>query len=183
MRAHLITTCPVSIEPPMFQLDTRAVLAVGDEAHLDLRFQRWVILPVGGDIPREHQTRVRFPREYAAPLTRASIVTALVPAAPDARLDHCIHGIGLADLVGCQRPPRAHLFGEHPPCHRLRRLNVYDFPHTVRIDTTGRRLLGHHGFLSLAVCRSAVSLNARSASSQNPSSQLRNTSMPRVLTA
>jgi hypothetical protein len=57
---------------------------------------------------------VRFPREYAAPLTRASIVAALVPAAPDARLDHRVHCIGFSDFVGCQRPPPAHLRGETP---------------------------------------------------------------------
>jgi hypothetical protein len=38
--AHLITTCAVSIETPMFQLDTCAVVAVSDEAHFDFRFQR-----------------------------------------------------------------------------------------------------------------------------------------------
>src|SRR6185437_15324855 len=57
--AHLIATCAVPIETPMFQLDPCSVLAVGDEAHLDFRFKRGVILPVGGDIPRKVQTRVR----------------------------------------------------------------------------------------------------------------------------
>src|ERR1700730_15459111 len=104
--AHLIATCPVSIQAPMFQLNACTVLAVRDEAHLDFRFQRCVILPVGDDIPREHQTRVRCPREYAAPLTRASIVPALIPAAPDTWLDQSIHGIRVADFVGCQRPSR-----------------------------------------------------------------------------
>src|SRR5262249_12451037 len=101
---HLITTCPVAVKVPMFQLDTRTAVALGDEAHLDFRFEGRVGLPVGADVPGEDQARVRFPRKYAAPVARASIVTALVPAAPYPRLDHGVHRVGLADLVGRQRP-------------------------------------------------------------------------------
>ncbi len=83
----------------MLQLDARARLAIGDEAHLDLRLQIRIMLPIGADVPGEHQARWRLPREYAAPVAGASIVAALVPAAADARLDHCVHGVGFADLV------------------------------------------------------------------------------------
>jgi hypothetical protein len=93
----------------------------------------WVILPVGADIPREDQARGWFPHKHAAPLARASIVTALVPAAPDARLDHRVHGIGLSDFVVGQRPPRPHLLSKHPPRNRLRRLNTHDFPDAIWI--------------------------------------------------
>jgi hypothetical protein len=34
--AHLVTARPVSIETPVLELDARAVLALGDEAQLDL---------------------------------------------------------------------------------------------------------------------------------------------------
>src|SRR5947207_2669912 len=90
-------------------IDACTIATVRAEAQLDFSLKSWVILPVGGDIPREHQARVWFPGEDAAPLTRTSIVVTLVPAAPNARLDHRVHCIGFADFVGCQRPPRAHL--------------------------------------------------------------------------
>lgn len=81
---HLIATRPVAIQMTMLQFDARTIAPVGAEADLDFGLQCWVILKIGADIPREEQARGRFPREYAAPLTRASIVAALVPAAPDA---------------------------------------------------------------------------------------------------
>src|SRR5260370_40538535 len=34
--AHLIAPCPVTVKVSMFQFDTRTVLAICDEAHLDL---------------------------------------------------------------------------------------------------------------------------------------------------
>src|ERR1700692_3971746 len=113
----------------MLQFDACTIATVGDKAHLDFSLQGWVILPVGVDIPRQDQARVRFPREYAAPLTRTPILAALIPAAPDARLDHRVPCICLSDFVECQRPPRAHPLREPPPRHCLRRLNAHDLPH------------------------------------------------------
>src|SRR6516165_10857426 len=95
--AHLITTCPVTVKETMFQLNARTVLAHWDEAHLNFRLESGVWLPVGTDVPGEHQARGRFPREHHAPITRASVVTALVPATADVRLNHRVHGVGLAD--------------------------------------------------------------------------------------
>jgi hypothetical protein len=66
----------------MLQFDAGTLTVVGVEAHLNFSLEGWVILPIGADIPREDQARVRLPREYAAPLARASIITALVPTAP-----------------------------------------------------------------------------------------------------
>src|SRR5579863_205456 len=166
----------------MLQFDACTIAPVGTEAHFDLGLQGWVILKVGGDIPRECQARAGFPRQYAAPLARASVLAALVPAAPYARLDHGVYCIGFADFVVCQRPPSAHLLGEHSPRHCLRRLNAHDLPHAVRIGVCGHRRLCHCLF-SLVASRSAITLNAVSASSQNPSSHLRSDSMPRVSTA
>src|SRR5262245_59730266 len=47
--SHLVAACPVAVEPPMLELDTRLVCALGDEAHLDFRLQVRVVLPIGGD--------------------------------------------------------------------------------------------------------------------------------------
>src|SRR5262245_46862266 len=178
--SHFITAGPVAVEAAMFQLDACSILTVGDEANLDFGLQARVGLPVGADVPGKHQARVRLPREDSTPLTRASIVTAFVPAAPDTRLDHRIHRLGFADLVVRQRPPCAHLLRKHPPRHRRRRLDGNGLPHGVRIHTGGDRLLFscyRHRSLSFHA-RSAASLNATSASSQNSSSQRRTASIP-----
>jgi hypothetical protein len=47
--AHLVTTRPVKVETAMLEFDARSVLAVGDEAQLELRLQIRVVLPVRGD--------------------------------------------------------------------------------------------------------------------------------------
>src|SRR5215831_21261670 len=100
----------------MLELDARAVLSLGDEAYLDFRDQPRIELPVCTDVPRKHETRVRLPGKYAPPVTRAAIVTPLIPTAPYAGLDHGVHRVGLADLVNGQRPPSAHLLGEDSRC-------------------------------------------------------------------
>src|SRR5262249_2028159 len=97
----------------MFELNARRILALSDEAHFDFRFQIRVILKVGVDVPGEDNARRWLPREHAAPVARAAIVTALVPAPPNPRLDDCIDRIGLADFVDFKGPPGAHLFGEY----------------------------------------------------------------------
>src|SRR5262249_30724629 len=101
--AHLLASCSVEVKTAMLQLDARRVFPIGDETHLDFRLQSRIILPVSADLPVMHQTRVRFPHEHSAPVTRAAVVTALVPATADARLDHRVHRRGLADFVDCQR--------------------------------------------------------------------------------
>src|SRR5262245_10689682 len=58
---HLVATCSVSIEPAMLELNARHVLAVWNEPHFDFGLQRWIRLPVGTDVPRQHQTRWRLP--------------------------------------------------------------------------------------------------------------------------
>src|SRR5262249_43314752 len=134
----------------------------------------------GTNVPREHQARGWFPREYAAPVTGAPVVAALVPAAPDSRLDHRVHRLRLANLVGCQRPPRAHPFGKYLPSHLRRRPDAHNLPHPFRVGTFELCLLRHRGFPSLVASCSAASLNAASPSPQNPSSQLRSALMPRA---
>src|SRR5690348_15415283 len=104
----------------MLQFDLSPIATFGVKAHLNFSLEGWLILPVSTDIPREDQAGGWFPCEYATPLTHASVVTALIPAAPDARLDHRVYCIGFPYFVGGQGPPRAHLLREHPPRHRLR---------------------------------------------------------------
>src|SRR5262245_50209582 len=90
----------------------------------------------------------------------------------------------LADLVGGERPPGAHLLGEYPPRHLQGRFHDHDLPQAVRLVTFRFHLLFHHDLFScFVVSRSAASLNALSASSQNPSSQLRSASIPRTSVA
>src|SRR5580700_1579977 len=87
-RVHLVTAVAVAIEPPMFELYARLGVALGDKADLNFGLQSGVILPVSRNVPREYKARRRLPQEYPAPVTRTSILTALVPTAPDARLDY-----------------------------------------------------------------------------------------------
>src|SRR6266498_1202139 len=166
----------------MLQLDTRAIFALGDEAHLHFRLQIRVVLPIGVDLPRKQEPGVRFPREHPTPVTSAPVVTALVPAAAHAGLDHGVHRLRLADLVGGEWPPGAHLLGEHAPRHLPGRLHTHDLAEAVRLVTY--RLLVHDDFLScFLVSRSAASLNAASALPQNTSSHLRSASRPCASTA
>lgn len=179
---HFVAARSVTVQSPMFKFDTRRVLALGDEAHFHLGIQSRIRLPVSADVPGEYQPRVRFPQEHTAPVARASVVTALVPATADMRLNYCVHRLGPADLVGCEWPPGADLFSKHLPDHRLGCLNVDDPKYAVRIDIAGHGRFRHHCFLSFAALRSATALNASSVSPQNPSSQSRNPLMPRSST-
>src|SRR5215470_7251668 len=112
----------------MLQFDTRAVFALGDETHLHFRLEIRVVLPVGTDLPGEHEPGGRFPREHAAPVAGAPVFTTLIPAATYVWLDHRVHRRGLPDLVRGQRPPGAYLLGEHPPSYRWGRLHAHDLP-------------------------------------------------------
>src|SRR5262245_58874640 len=166
----------------MFELDARAGVSFGDEANLDFRIQARVVLPVGANIPGEHKSCMRLPRKHATPVTCASVIAALVPAATDARLHDGVDRIGLPDLVHGQWPPGSHLFGEDLPGDALRRRYADDLSHGVGIETARQDLLGHHDFLTLLAASSAASLKALSVSSQNPSSHRRKPSTPRVST-
>src|SRR5215467_6332331 len=105
---------------------------------------------------------MRLPREHASPVAATSVVSLLIPTATDASFDHCIHGIGLADLVHGQWPPGSHLFSEDLPRHFLRRFHDDDLSDAVRIRNRQRDLLSHYDFLASVVARSAASLKAPS---------------------
>src|SRR5581483_2280714 len=106
--------------------------------------------------------------EDAAPVTSAAIIPTFIPAPADEWLHHSIDRISLADFVDSQRPPRAHLLRKYSPRYLRWSLNTNHLPNAVRVEIA---LTGHRIFLSLAASRSASRLNAKSVSSQNPSSQ------------
>lgn len=83
----------------MLELKARASLPLRDEANLDFRPQSRVVLPVGSDVPREYETRVRLSGEDAPPVAGAAVLAALIPSSTDARLDDRIHGICFADRL------------------------------------------------------------------------------------
>src|SRR5262249_17886722 len=91
-RTHLVTTVAGAIEPPVLELGPRPGIPFGDEADLDFRLQVRVILPIGGDVPREHEACMGLEGEHATPIARASVLATLIPAATDARLDDSVHG-------------------------------------------------------------------------------------------
>src|SRR5262249_49705625 len=102
----------------------------------------------------------------------------------DTRLDHRVYRLGLADLVGCERPPCADHLCKHAPRNLRRRLHVYDLPHAVRLVAFSCRRLVHDDLPAcFLVSRSAASLKTARASSQNPSSQRRSVSRPCASTA
>src|SRR6185437_3698619 len=179
---HLVAMRAIAIQISMLEFDPSVVPIVSNESHFNFRLKACIILPVGADVPREDESRGRFPCEHAPPLTHASVIAQFVPSAADMRLDDRVHRISLSNFVECQRPPRTHLLGEHLPRNHLRCSNAHHLAYSVWIESCGPRRLCHN-FNSLTASRSATVLNALSASSQNPSSHLRIDSIPRVSTS
>src|SRR5580693_1264759 len=152
-RAHFVATIAIAIQTPMLELDARAGISFVKKAHLYSRLQSWVILPVGGDIPGQHEPRGRLPSEHTAAVARASVVTALIPTAAHARFDDRIHCVGFADLVRRQRPPRPHLLCEDAPRRLSWRLHANNLADAVWIKRTRRDPLSYHhlpAFVALA---------------------------------
>jgi len=112
---HLITTRPIKVETAMLEFDARSVLAVGDEAQLEFRLQIRVVLPVRGDLPVEHQTRVLVPTGRRCPShtcfhhhrVHTNICPELLPSKP-VRIAFLIsaHGIRNGYLYYCVRSLR-----------------------------------------------------------------------------
>jgi hypothetical protein len=67
--------------------------------------------------PSKRASRTFGQCEMVASVTGDPVVAVLVPADADARLDHCVHRLCLADHAGCERPPGAHLLGKCAPRH------------------------------------------------------------------
>jgi hypothetical protein len=62
-RTHLIAVCSVTIQTPMFQLDPRAAVGLGDEAYFDFCIQSWIklsivdVVQLAGYFDQAHLTR------------------------------------------------------------------------------------------------------------------------------
>src|ERR1700730_18975651 len=80
---HLIATGSEAVELAMFQLDTSHSAALVDEADLDFGLQVGIVLPVGGNVPGQHQPQRRLPGKDADPLARTAVFAALIPATPN----------------------------------------------------------------------------------------------------
>src|SRR5215469_12766720 len=112
-RTHHTSLVTVPIEMAMLEFETRPPRAVCDEGHLDFGLQRQVITPVRGDLPSEHESMRRLPREHLTPLAFRAVDTALVPATTNVGFDHGRSCRNLADMVSIQRPPLAVPFREN----------------------------------------------------------------------
>src|SRR6185312_46483 len=94
-------------------LDVHASLAGGEggKGNLDLRHQRGVELPVGTDLPGEHEALGWLPLKNLAPLAFRPVAAALVPASADPGLEHHISLRRRADRLR-PRPPATDAGGE-----------------------------------------------------------------------
>src|SRR5439155_9936788 len=110
----LVGAVAVDFEATMLELDP-CPRALGDEAHLHLGRKRRirVVLPLRPEVPAEHDTLWRIPREHAAPLAFAPIRGTLEPATAGLGLDDHLVRLALTDVMGVQRPPARHPAGEH----------------------------------------------------------------------
>jgi hypothetical protein len=87
----------MAVEVSVLELDTGAPRSLGDEAHLDLAglVEIGLDLPLGTDVPAEHDAVWRLDGEHARPVTFAAINSAIVDASADTRFQY-----GLFDLDG-----------------------------------------------------------------------------------
>src|SRR5207248_4562460 len=87
--AQSFPTVAVSVEVAMLERDTRAFLGLRDEPDLDLTRSSEIglDLPVGTDVPREHDPLRRLVAEDTCPLAFASVDPAVVDPPAHARLE------------------------------------------------------------------------------------------------
>src|SRR5690242_9904952 len=95
----------------MNELDAGAAV-LGDEAHVDLRFHVHVELEIGIELPREREASRRIPRHDVSPYALRAVDSDLEHPPTDARLDPDVLRVDLSDVMGRERPPRAHLLRE-----------------------------------------------------------------------
>src|SRR4029077_5285275 len=79
-----------ALEVAVLELDTRAAVGRGAEAHFDLGGEGGtrVGLPLGADLPADDQAPAGLPYEYVADHRDGVILVAGIPAPADERLDH-----------------------------------------------------------------------------------------------
>lgn len=63
---HLVATGAELVEMPMIELDACALFGVGDEADFNLGVEFGIELPLGSDVPGQHQASGRFRDQHAA---------------------------------------------------------------------------------------------------------------------
>src|SRR5262245_12546960 len=109
--AHLGRPRAVVVQQAVLEIDARRG-AFGAEAHLDLGLDRWIMSPVAGNLPGQHQAPRWIPRPDVTPIAFAAVNAPLEPATADEGLDDNALRVDLADVVRAERPPGTHLFRE-----------------------------------------------------------------------
>src|SRR5882757_2847984 len=110
------------LQMAMLQFDSRRVGALGNEPHFDLGDEFGVELPLGVDLPRQHESLRWLPRNHVSRFARGAVFPDGVPTPADTRLDDALLQRRLED--GMRRgPPARHLGGKHREGARLTRLN------------------------------------------------------------
>src|SRR5215212_11928772 len=87
--ANALPPFAMTVEVAMLELDTRAVRALRDEAHLDLAglVRVGLDLPLRADVPAEDDAVGRLVREHPRPAALAAVDAAVVDVSADARLE------------------------------------------------------------------------------------------------
>src|SRR5262252_4673439 len=104
-------------------MNGRPIRAVSDKHDFHFRLDGTVRLPVGADLPCQHQTVRRLPDLYPSPIAFGTIRTPLEPPTTALRLDDCRYGGLFSNFVCGKRPPRAKVLGEYTKCMRLRNID------------------------------------------------------------
>src|SRR5262249_55467702 len=134
--AHRLGLVTVILEAAMLELDPGLALALGDEADLDLGQETGIELPLGTELPGEHEARRRLPDQDAAPLAFTAILAALIPAPAGPGLHDGFllrrFGDGMA-----LRPPAREAGGENIEGPGLARLDLQGLAHGRGGDLEG----------------------------------------------
>src|SRR4051812_34012083 len=94
----------VALEVAVLEGDPGALRPLGDEGDLDLGDEAGIVLPLGGDLPGQHQTAGRLPDQHLADVALRAVLAHRVPATARPCLQHGPGHGRLADVV-LARPP------------------------------------------------------------------------------
>src|SRR5262249_37489061 len=161
----------VALEVAVLELDERARLALGDEAHL-VRARLLglgVVVPLALEVPGHDDPVGTLEHEHPAPVALAPVDAALEQAAALVALHHRVGHVGVADVVAV-RPPAVEAGREHVERALLRRLNGDAL--------ADRQIRGVHGHRTSSSVCSAALLKAARAWFQNWSRYARRAPMP-----
>src|SRR5207248_1553167 len=137
-------------------LDAGAIVALGNEPHLDLTGLGGIALDLPGqaDVPADHHPVGRLVDKHACPPTLAAVGAAVVDVAALAWLKHHLGERGPKDVV-VRGPPTPDLLGEYRERALERRLDG------DRLPRAGGCVL--HGHVTSSSYCSTASLNAVNA--------------------